>query len=95
MKIDIINTSVVGVSSVTKINKKAAKTQTPKTDKLDISREAKEMAKSKKMLQEKRLEEIRKRIAEGYYDREDVLREIAERMIQSTDLKEYINKRRG
>ncbi len=95
MKIDIINTSVVGVSSVTKINKKAAKAQTPKTDKLDISREAKEMAKSKKMLQEKRLEEIRKRIAEGYYDREDVLREIAERMIQSTDLKEYIDKRRG
>ncbi len=95
MKIDIINTSVAGVSSVTKINKKTAKAQTPKTDKLDISREAKEMAKSKKALQEKRLEEIRKRIAEGYYDREDVIREIAERMIQSTDLKEYIDKRRG
>jgi len=95
MKIEGIKTSLVGVYSVTKVNKKANKAQTPQSDKLDISREAKEMAKSKNASQKKRLDEIRKRIAEGYYDREDVIREIAERMIQSTDLKDYIDKRRG
>ncbi len=93
MKVDAIKTSVIGANGVTNITKQSENTQNTKTDKLDISREAKEMAKNQKAAREQRLEEIRQRIAEGYYDREDVLREIAERMIKSTDLKDYIAKR--
>ncbi len=93
MKIDAIKTTVIGVHSVTKVKKQSDNAQNSKADKLDISREAKEMVKNQKAAKEQRLEEIRKRIAEGYYNREDVLREIAERMIQSTDLKEFVSKR--
>lgn len=61
-----------------------------RTDKLEISAEARQLAKSKSALTPERLELIKQRIAENFYDQDDVLKEVAERMLKSKELKQAL-----
>ena len=59
-------------------------------DKLDISDEAKKISQSNTSLTSERIELIRQRIAENFYDQDDVLNEVAERMMKSKELREFL-----
>lgn len=60
-------------------------------DKAEISREAKELSRAHSNLTPERAAEINKRIRENYYDREDVLKTVAERIMRSSGFKELLN----
>lgn len=58
----------------------------------DISREGNERMKKDLGLTPERIAEILNRINENYYDREDVLQVVAERILRSPELQEIIKK---
>ncbi len=95
MKIDFINNALNSIMGVERSHKmRAVQREDIRTDKAEFSREAKKMAKKQKALSPERLQEIKRRIADGYYDREEVLKEIAERMLNSKDFQEFMKSRK-
>lgn len=59
----------------------------------DISREGNKKLKKDQELTPERIKEILSRINENFYDREDVLQVVAERILKSPELQEIIKKR--
>ncbi|NOX36864.1 MAG: hypothetical protein GXO78_04930 [Calditrichaeota bacterium] len=95
MKIDFINNALNSIMGVDRSHKiRAVQREDIRTDKAEFSREAKKMAKKQKALSPERLQEIKRRIAEGYYDRDEILKEIAERMLNSKDFQEFMKSRK-
>ena len=95
MKIDFINSALNSIMGVERNQKlRAVQREEIRTDKAEFSKETKKMAKKQKALSPERLEEIKRRIAEGYYSREEILKEIAERMLNSKDFQEFIKSRK-
>jgi hypothetical protein len=58
----------------------------------DISREGNQKVKNNSELTPERIIEILSRINENFYDREDVLKVVAERILRSPELQEIIKK---
>ncbi len=92
MKINEISKSnyVMGVKQVKKANpigkEKAA-------DRIELSREAKELSKSTGNLSTVRIAEITKRINDNFYDRDEILKTVADRILESPQFKELIQNR--
>lgn len=59
----------------------------------DISREGNKKLKKDQELTPERIKEILSRINENFYDREDVLQVVADRILKSPELQEIIKKR--
>ncbi len=59
----------------------------------EISREGNKKLKKDQELTPERIKEILSRINENFYDREDVLQVVAERILKSPELQEIIKKR--
>ncbi len=57
-------------------------------DRLEISDKAKKLAQSKTSLTPDRAALIKQRIAENFYDQDEVLKEIANRMLKSNDFRD-------
>ncbi|RMF61120.1 MAG: hypothetical protein D6748_02430 [Calditrichaeota bacterium] len=70
---------------------KQAQKQHSETDKLELSDEAKQLNKTGSSLTPERIDLIRQRIAENFYDQDDVLNEVAERLLKSRELREFLN----
>lgn len=71
---------------------------TTKSDKVEISREAKQLQKVRSSLKApdirpKEVDRVKKRIEKGYYDQEKVIEKIAEEILQSGQLDDLISKR--
>lgn len=62
--------------------------------KLKASDRAKELAQSGSSLTPERLELIIQRIQENFYDQEEILKEVANRMLNSKELQELLKKTR-
>ncbi len=93
MKINTID-NLNYVVNVDKVNmaKKVSRDNHQQTDKADISKEAKKLSEAQSSLSAERLELIKERIASKFYDQDDVLQEIAERILKSKELKSFLNK---
>jgi anti-sigma28 factor (negative regulator of flagellin synthesis) len=82
------------VSNVKSVKKMNPVNKEKNADKVEISREAKELSKTTQGLSADRIAEIKKRIDEKYYDRDEVLKVVAERILKSPKFQDTINHRR-
>lgn len=76
------------IASVNKVKKLQGSNNEPQTDRVELSREAKALSKLQKSLSPERMAEISKRIKENFYDRDEVLNVVAERILQSLELQD-------
>jgi len=60
-------------------------------DKLELSEEAKKLAQSKSGLTAERYDLIKQRIAENFYDQDEIMQEIATRMLKSPEIRNLLN----
>ncbi len=60
-------------------------------DKLELSEEAKKMAQSRSGLTAERYDLIKQRIAEKFYDQDEIMQEIATRMLKSPEIRNLLN----
>jgi len=90
MKVDIIHSSLSSLVSIKKAQRSRNVQQEAKTDKMDISREVRQMVQKKKALSPDRIQEIRRRIQEGFYDRDEILREVAERILNDRNFRDLM-----
>jgi len=89
MKVNQIN-HINYLSNLDKMGKiKKAKNE-HQTDRLEISKEAKSLAKSSSNLSAERVAEINKRIEENFYDRKEVLDVVAQQILKSPNFKELL-----
>lgn len=77
------------VSNASKMSRTKKVKKEQSADKLEISREAKALAESSSKLSSDRIAEIKKRIEENFYDKDDVLDVVAKRMLKSPNYKEF------
>ncbi|MCB9066988.1 MAG: hypothetical protein H6629_04160 [Calditrichae bacterium] len=63
----------------------------PDQDKLVLSDEAKRLNGMKSNLTPERLELIRQRIAENFYDQDEIISEVADRMLKSDAFRQFRN----
>jgi HPt (histidine-containing phosphotransfer) domain-containing protein len=90
MKVNQIN-NISYLSNLEKMGKiKKAKSE-QQTDRLEISKEAKALAKSSANLSAERVAEINKRIEENFYDQKEVLDIVAKRILKSPNFKEFLS----
>jgi len=71
---------------------------TTKSDKVEISREAKELQKIRTSLKTlgirtKEVDRVKKRVEKGYYDQERIIEEIAKKILKSGQLDDLISER--
>ena len=78
---------VVSVDKV-KMVKKAQ--QDENGDRLEISKQAKKMAESDGEISPERLKLIRDRIESGYYNQDEVLKEVASRIMKSPRINQFL-----
>jgi anti-sigma28 factor (negative regulator of flagellin synthesis) len=90
MKVNQIN-QLNHLSNLEKMSKTEKVETTQKTDKLEISKEAKALAKSSSNLNSERIAEIKKRIEENYYDKNEVLDVVAKRILKSPNFKDLFS----
>lgn len=86
---DIRARAAAAAAEASEVTKKEQPAQA-RQDQVEISDEARELAAQggadRLPVTEARLAEIQERLDSGYYDRPDVVREIAERLLDSEDL---------
>jgi len=75
---------MVNVNKVKKIRKVD---QEVTSDKIELSREAKALKKAHSNLSQEKIAQISQRIRENYYDRDNVLNVVAERILKSSKFK--------
>ena len=85
MKINEIS-SLNYVANVKKLNKVDAVSKEKRSDKVELSKEAKALSKSTKNLTPERIKEINRRINDKFYDKEEVLNVVAEQILKSQNL---------
>ncbi|GAB4380772.1 MAG: hypothetical protein Kow0042_31070 [Calditrichia bacterium] len=71
------------VANVHKAKKVRMVNKEQNADKVELSREAKALSKKEKTLSPEKIAEIQKKIDEKYYDQEEVLKVVAERILNS------------
>ncbi len=84
-------TSISSVASLNKVKKTKPVERKANKDKIEISREAKELSKAHSNLTPERIAEINRRIQEKFYDRDDVLDVVASRILKSSFMKELFD----
>ena len=90
MKVDFVSNSLGSLMGVERLRKPRAVQKEAKTGKTDISKEVRQMAQKKQAMDPDRLREIRRRIREGFYDRDDVLHEVAERILSDSRFRDLL-----
>ena len=80
------------VVSVNKTNRSHAVNPEKRSDKdsLELSKEAKDMNKMNASLSPERLALIRQRIAENFYDQDEILTDVADRMLKSNIFQSFL-----
>jgi anti-sigma28 factor (negative regulator of flagellin synthesis) len=71
------------ITNVKKANNVKSVEKEKDADKVELSKEAKALSKSSSNLTPERIEEITKRIEEKFYDKDEVLSVVADRIMQS------------
>ncbi|GEM_PF-1986596 len=89
MKINSLDNLGYVVSVERQVNAKPAKHKS-QADKLELSDQAKELSQGGTLTPE-RLKLIRQRIEENFYDQDEVLNEVADRMLKSKELRDFLN----
>ncbi len=89
MKINEISklTEVLNVKQTKKVERVDKESN---SDKVELSKEGKALSKASSNLTPERIAEISKRIEEKFYDRDEVLNVVAERLINSTQFQDLI-----
>ena len=90
MKVNLVN-NIQQISEVSRPKKTKPAQRKDRPDRAEISREAKKLAKTIQTLSPERLREIHSRISSGYYDREDVIKEVAARILKNPGFKTILN----
>ncbi len=83
-------TTITNVASVNKVKKSKPVERKNNRDKIEISREAKELSRAHSNLTPERIAEINRRMQEKFYDRDDVLDVVASRILKSSFLKDLL-----
>ncbi len=78
------------IENVSKVKKTKTVEKEKGTDQVVLSREAKALSKNSGSLTPERIAEITKRIQENYYDRDEVLKAVAERILQSPQFRDIL-----
>jgi len=91
MKVNLIG-KLGQINAVEKIKRVHTNKTEVKADKVEISRRAKELARTKEAISPERMAEIKKRVEEKYYDREEVLQKVAENILNSPAFKEVVER---
>ncbi|RMH97651.1 MAG: hypothetical protein D6681_11880 [Calditrichaeota bacterium] len=85
MKIDVLEESTFFVSVNRSVMEKSDKSKTPGKQQ--------SASRQREPLTEERLKLIRQRIAEGFYDQDEILREVVARLLKSINLDEFLKKK--
>ena len=82
MKIDDLS-KISYISNINRVNKTSQVKAEQNKDKIELSDEAKALAKAKGNLSSDRLAEIQKRIESNFYDKDEVLDVVADQILKS------------
>lgn len=95
MKINSVNpaSQLLNVEKSRKIKTVKDEQSNGAQDRIELSEDAKKLAKSNRSLNPERVKEIKQKIAEGFYNRDEVIEEVAKRILNSKDFSSLIRHR--
>ncbi len=95
MKINSVNpaSQLLHVEKSRKIKTVKDEQNNDKRDRVELSENAKKLARSQNALSPERAKEIQKRIEEGFYNRDEVIEEVAKRILRSKDFSALLHHR--